>query len=125
MKSLLGSVLDFCGATLHAGATIQASSFLLPALWVHMVSVVVGVAVFDAEAQRPGEAHPMRPPRRSAFGPAGATWARYIRRLEIGSVQLCTRTRRAPEGNSSMPPRWRVSPPGRPASSDNGTFRVT
>ena len=42
------------------------------------------LAVFDAEAQRPGEAHPLRPPRRSAFGPAGATWARYIRRLEIG-----------------------------------------
>jgi len=34
-----------------------------------------------------------------AFGPAGTTSVRYIRRLEIGSTPLYTRTRRAPEGN--------------------------
>jgi hypothetical protein len=43
-----------------------------------------------------------------AFGPGGTTSVRYIRRFEIGSIPLYTWTRRAPEGNSSMPPRWRV-----------------
>ena len=59
-----------------------------------------------------------------AFGPGGTTSVRYIRRLEIGSVPLYTRTRRAPDSNSSMAPRWHVRRLIAPQCTDHCTTRV-